>query len=153
MLVLLTASCSRQLASLKSTSDFQSASVLGSEKTSDKTVKISHEVVIDHAFAPVQERSVSEPKLSGVLARIHVPEYAKKEAVKVIMMASSRSGNTVLSPTHITERGDPQINKAGFILIAGGILGYLLHLILIACIIIAAIGLFVLLSPLFHKRY
>ncbi len=154
LLMLFSASCSRQMASLKSTSEFQTASVLGSGKIpSEKALDISGEVIIDHAFTPVKKRPVLEPEKPIVFAQVQFLKLVKKEAGKVLTVATGKSNTPVLSPTHTTERGYPQINKAGFILIAGGVLGFFLHLILIACIIIAALGLIILLSPLFRKRY
>ncbi len=153
LMTLLSASCSRQMTNLKSTSQLQTASVFGSKPATGTIININHEVIIDHAFTPVNETPVSETKRSAVFARMHIPEFAKKEAGKVIMIATGKSGNPVLSPTHIADRGYPQINKAGFILIAGGLLGFLLHLIAVACIVLIVLGLVILISPLFRKRY
>ena len=77
----------------------------------------------------------------------------KKSAETIVSVALKQQNDLDLTQKSITERGYPQINKAGFIFIAAGILGYFLKLIIYACIICVAIGLIVLISPLFRKRY
>ena len=77
----------------------------------------------------------------------------KKGAETIVAVALMQPGDLTFLQKPTADRGYPQINKAGFIFVAAGILGFFLKLIPVACWICIGIGVIVLLSPLLHKRY
>jgi uncharacterized membrane protein len=77
-----------------------------------------------------------------------------KQEEKIVVKATVQYVNSpATSWKPVAEHDYPQINKAGFILIGAGILAFILHLIIYACIALVVLGIFILLSPLFHRRY
>jgi hypothetical protein len=84
-----------------------------------------------------------------------------KQAATVKEKIASRTSKIVAGETSFTyprvadgvsQTSELRINKAGFILIGAAILGYFLHILLAACIVILVLGLIILLAPLFGKR-
>ena len=146
-------SCSRRLSATHSISKLQTISAPGNNKpgitgsaykpTDDIVLNASPEINCSYGLSPALMLKAGTIKRKAV----------KNEVRTIKSLASKEVSDLTIAHKHISERGYPQINKAGFIFIAAAILGYFLHLILIACIIIGVIGLIVLLSPLLRKRY
>jgi len=160
LLLGLSTSCSRQVISLNSTSELKTLSILGvkPEIVQAQKVNIPPKTENSVATAAIPENTVQNrpdsPKLFPNLnKRARIRQIVKNESNTVRTLVLNQLNDLTLSQKHAADRGYPQINKAGFIFVAAGILGLLLHLILVACIVLIVIGLIVLLSPLLHKRY
>ena len=150
----LSTSCSRQVTSLNTTGRLETGLALQSDPVNTTHIRnLNHEERIDPAFVPVSDINGSIQQKNSSLLKIRYAALVKKEAGKMKALVVQHKNDFAYSEKHIAERGYPQINKAGFILIAGGVLGFLLHLIAVACIVLIVLGVFILVSPLFRKRY
>ena len=151
-------SCSRQISGISSVSGMQTVSA------QQKQVIVP---VPARCVDPIQitkEDKIQTPDGSTLLIKPQKtkPDIQKGKAIKnfvkqeqkIVVKATDQYINSLVkSWKPVAEHDYPQINKAGFILIGGGILGLILRLIPIACWILIVLGLIILLSPLFHKRY
>ena len=156
-LLILSASCSRQLSSTNSTSQLKTASAPENKQEKTQAQSVHQSTKSESPISLVENTGTvcpADSKSSSSLKKASGKHKAIQNKVNTIRsLVSNQVMDLTISHKYVSERGYPQINKAGLIFIAAAILGYFLHLILIACIIIGVIGLFVLLSPLFRKRY
>ena len=159
LLLGLTCSCSRQVTSLNSSLQLKAVSLPSTRPALTQTITAP----ITAAKEPSKTLPISPKQALKAWADANIATPIKKEpgfhkilkksAETIVAVALKQQNALDFAQKNITDRGYPQINKAGFIFVAAGILGYFLKLILVACIICAAIGLIVLISPLFRKRY
>ena len=148
------ASCSRQIAAIQTDTKLQTVSLpVHKEQASCAEVPPAMAMAQLHDLAAAPRPEVKTVPISTQqVARLHqaISHKSAKEIAKAIVLHAPAFS---FVEKHITDRDYPQINKAGFILILAGVLALLFHLILIACIALIVIGLVVLLSPLFRRRY
>jgi hypothetical protein len=151
-------SCSRQFTIISTTSHFQGVSgpvtrhtlIIGSEDESQTTK--NQLVIASQALTPGYITKPEPAKHTGGKRKVIFNGQLIKSTTSIYLAKINNATNLGLSEKH-TLSAYPQINKAGFILIGAAILGYFLHLILAAVIILLVLGLIILLAPLFRRRY
>ncbi len=157
LLLGLVCSCSRQVTSLNSSSQLKTVSLPATKPVTVNQSYIHSEPNENPKnltrTSGASTKTLVVAKLVALTRKPGINKILKKGTQTIVSLALKQSDNPILSQKYTTDKGYPQINKAGFIFIAAGILGYFLKLILVACIICAVIGLIVLISPLFRKRY
>jgi len=152
------ASCSRQLTNINCTGKLLTVS---NTVTPNITIR---QILLVKSEALMQNHKIDIAKSNGAQqvyedSCVHIIKKKSHTAVvkanlkKVIHIAITYPPVFSLLPKHIADRGNPQINKGGFILIGAAILAFFLKLLPIACIALFVLGLIILLSPLFRKRY
>jgi hypothetical protein len=159
LLLGLATSCSRQLTSLTSSSQLKTVSLPASKPILSETAVVANTTPTEPSKAlPINAKQTLKAWadaniVSTIKKKPGFNKILKKGAESIVSLALKQSNNLTLLQKNTADKGYPQINKAGFIFVAAGILGYFLKLLLVACLICVAIGLIVLISPLFRKRY
>jgi len=152
------ASCSRQLSTLSKQNNLQTVSsvVYQNPVVKQSLSGVNHQE-IKTENAEIKMNPTDNKSQSIALTSIHNTSKAKlkfsTQTKNIIQTALAYPPAFNMLQKHVLDRDYPKINKGGFILIGAGILAFFLGLIKIACIALVVLGLIILLSPLFRRRY